>query len=489
MAAGYKKPAEVLGLLDRLKNDHATRALSHEGRRRLDRLIPHVIRKAGLSEQPEMSFKRILDLIKAIEQRTSYLALFLENPDTLDHLLKLSDAGPWIVSFLSRHPVLLDELLDARTLYRPPSRQALEQELEKRFESVPEEDLEYQIEALCIFKQVNTLRVAAADVGISYPLMRVSDHLSDIAELVIGKVLDLSWAHLAEKNGVPECVLPGSVLPGSVLKDKTCEKGFAVISYGKLGGIELGYGSDLDLVFLHAASDGQTSGENIHSIANGHFYSRLGQRIIHTLTTHTRAGRLYDTDMRLRPSGSSGPLVSHVRAYRDYLDEEAWIWEHQALVRARVICGDQAIAECFNQTKKYILCRSRDKIKLREEIISMRDRMRQEHDSAQPGDFNIKQGRGGIVDIEFLVQYLVLLNAVNHNELVQWSDNIRQLEALADAGILSRENSQFLKDAYLTFRGEVHRLSLQEKPAQIPEETFQDLRENVKKIWNRFMEE
>jgi len=477
LAAGYEAPARILGLLDRLRNDHATRALSREGRQRLDRLIPHVIRKAGLSEQPEISLKRILELIKTIQQRTSYLALFLENPVTLDHVIKLSDASPWIVSFLSRHPVLLDELLDTRTLYRPPSRQELEQELEKRFEPVPLEDLEYQIETLCIFKQVNTLRVAAADVGASYPLMRVSDHLSDIAELVISKVLDLSWDHLIEKNGVPGCTLG----------NEPCGMGFAVISYGKLGGIELGYGSDLDLVFLHAASEGQTSGENIHAIANGFFYARLGQRVIHILTTHTRAGTLYDTDMRLRPSGSSGPLVSHVDAFREYLDKEAWIWEHQALVRARIVCGDPAIARHFNQTRNEILCRSRDRTGLREEIARMRDRMRNEHGGSEPGVFNIKQGRGGIVDIEFLVQYLVLLNAETHNELVQWPDNIRQLEALAEAGILTLDTSRFLKEAYLTYRAEVHRLSLQEKSANIPEEAFHDLRENVKKIWDRYM--
>jgi len=473
--SGFNDPERILILLDALRNDSGTRALSSEGRNLLDKLLPLVIKETGLSGDPEISFTRILDLIKTIERRTCYISLLLENPGVLRHLVKLSSISPWIISFLSLHPVLLDELLDARTLYSPPSRQELSSDLNRRTERIPEGDLEYQIEELCIFKQVNVLRVAAADITDSYPLMRVSDHLSDIAELVVWKVFELAWQHCVNKYG----------MPGFLSENDSPAKGFGIIAYGKLGGLELGYGSDLDLVFLHSASSGKTSGKL--KTENSQFYARLAQRIIHILTSRTRAGSLYDIDMRLRPSGTSGVLVSHVDSFGDYQNEKAWTWEHQALVRARLIYSDKTIAKRFGEIRKKILTRKRVPSTLLDEIKSMRERMRQEHDKAKPGEFNIKQGRGGIVDIEFIVQFLVLLNANNHEELVTWSDNVRQLEMLAKTGVLDSDSALLLKDAYLAFRKKVHRLNLKEKPAIVPGEEFHDIRQNVKNTWDRFI--
>jgi len=240
---GYLPAVEALQILNDLHEDSATRALSSTGRQRLDRLIPMVLAEAGRVSQPLTALRRLAELIRAVERRTSYLALLLEYPAALSHLVKLADASPWIASLLAQHPVLLDELLDPRTLYRPPSREALTAEIGRRLGRAPDEDLEAQIEALCIFKQINVLRVAAADVSGRLPLMRVSDFLSDIAEVTINVVVDLAWCHLVERHGLPECRLDG--VP--------CERGFGVIAYGKLGGLELGYGSDLDLVFLHTA--------------------------------------------------------------------------------------------------------------------------------------------------------------------------------------------------------------------------------------------
>ncbi|MBW2201847.1 MAG: bifunctional [glutamate--ammonia ligase]-adenylyl-L-tyrosine phosphorylase/[glutamate--ammonia-ligase] adenylyltransferase [Deltaproteobacteria bacterium] len=476
-AAGYNTPDQVLHLLDHLQNDIETRTLGQEGRKRLDRLIPLVLKASGKSENPDMVIHRLVNLIKTIERRTCYLSLLLENPTVLTHLIKLANASPWIISFLARYPVLLDELLDPRNLYALLSRTELENNLRRRLARLPHQDLEQQMEELRIFKQINILRVAAADITGNVPLMKVSDHLTNLAETILCEVLELSWNHLVEKHGRPTCQLSGNMV----------ERGFTVIAYGKLGGIELGYSSDIDLVFLHSGTDGYTQGDS-NPIDNAHFFARLGQRVIHILTAHMPAGILYETDMRLRPSGSSGLLVSHVESFKDYQINHAWTWEHQSLVRARSICGDPLVARRFEQIRQAVLARPRVKTKLREEIAGMRGRMRTERLYPEAEVFDLNQGRGGIIDIEFLVQYLVLLNSNECTELLQWTDNVRLLETLAKTGIIDGDTALFLKEAYLTYRSSAHRLSLQEKPARVERHHFHNLRENVKKIWSDLIE-
>ncbi len=473
ISAGFESPDDVISLLKHFRNDPSTRALSSGGRQKLDRLMPSLLRETGMSGEPVIVLNRITDLLKAIQRRTCYLSLLLESRMAMKHLVRLAASSSWITSFLAQHPVLLDELLDIRTLSIPPQKPQLEDEIRRRIEMIPSQDLEYQIEDLCIFKQINILRVAAADVTGSLPLMKVSDHLSYIAEVIIDKVLDLSWRHLVNKHGTPRC-----------FQDKRkCEKGFAVIAYGKLGGLELGYDSDLDLVFLHAGADGHTI-DGARLIENSQFFARLGQRVVHILTSYTRAGMIYETDMRLRPSGVSGLLVSHIEGYRDYLLNEAWTWEHQAIVRARPVCGDSVLAERFQQIRKEVLARYRDKEKLRDEVINMRERMRKEHLKPEKGVFDLKQDIGGIVDIEFVVQYLVLLKSSENIELTKWTDNVRILQSLAETKIIDDYTAHFLKEAYLTYRLTAHRLSLQEKPAKVEASRFADLREQVIKIWD-----
>jgi glutamate-ammonia-ligase adenylyltransferase len=475
--AGFENPAEVIRLLGYLRNDPATRSLSSTGRHRLDKLMPLMLKKIGLSEQPLPVLNRIIDLVKTIQRRTNYLALLLENPTTIDHLVKFATASPWIISFLARHPVLLDELLDTRTLYAPPEKSDLGEEVRKRLDLISDQDLEYQIQELCIFKQINTLRVAAADIAGALPLMRTSDHLTEIAETVLKEVVDLAWSHLVEKHGRPLCRLC----------EHEISRGFAVIAYGKLGGIELGYSSDLDLVFLHSGIEGQTHG-GLRPIDNSQFFARLGQRVVHILTAHTPAGMLYELDMRLRPSGSQGLLVSHIEGFKDYQMNKAWTWEHQALIKARAVSGDLKIAEYFDQIRKEVLGRPRIKTDLQKEVTDMRKQMRRELLNTEPGLFDLKQDSGGIVDIEFLVQYLVLLKSCEYAKLLQWTDNIRILETLIETGILEKHTANLLKEAYLTYRAAVHQLNLQEKPARIPESKFRSLRESVEKIWKDIME-
>ncbi len=469
---GYDPAGEALQVLEGLRGDSETRALSETGRQRLDRLIPLVLMETGRAGHPLPTLRRLADLIRSIERRTSYLALLLEYPAALGHLVKLTDASPWVATFLAQHPVLLDELLDPRTLYRPPAREAIAAELKRRLSRAPGDDLEVQIEELCIFKQVNVLRVAAADVSGRLPLMRVSDYLSDIAEVVINAVVDLAWQHLVERHGTPVCRLNGA----------PCDRGFAVIAYGKLGGLELGYGSDLDLVFLHAGIDGQTNG-GPRPIDNAQFFNRLGQRVIHILTSHTRAGRAYDIDTRLRASGISGILVQHVEAFRDYQLTEAWTWEHQALIKARPVSGERRITARFDAIRAEVLARPRPQDRLCADVMEMRERMRRERRLPPAGEFDLKQDPGGIVDIEFLVQYLALLHAHRYPELVVWTDNVRLIQTLIGSAVLSEFTAHVLKHAYLIYRAAAHQLSLQEKPALVPVEKFERLQHRIRRIW------
>jgi glutamate-ammonia-ligase adenylyltransferase len=476
--SGYTDPEEVIRLLENLRNDSTTRSLNDDGRERLNRLVPLVLKEAGKAGNPLTVLKRIIDLIKAIERRINYLSLLLENPGVLPHLIRLSSASPWIVSFLARHPVLLDELVDPRALYAPVEKDQVEREIKKRLEPIDSDDLERQIETLCILKQVNTLHVAAADITGVLPLMRVSDYLTYVAESVLNEVLSLSRHHLVQKHGQPVCRL----------NQLACDTGFAVIAYGKLGGWELGYASDLDLVFLHAGEPGQTQGGK-RPIENGYFFARLGQRFVHTLTTRTAAGALYDIDMRLRPSGSSGILVSHVDAFEEYQLKEAWTWEHQALIKARGICGDPVLLKRFERIRKKVLARHRDKATLCKAVKDMRERMRKELGAPQPDRFDLKQGVGGMVDIEFLVQYLVLLLSHKYPPLLTWTDNVRLLQTLIETGIIGEYTAHLLKHAYLIYRAMAHKLSLQQKDAMVPEPRFADIREKVAEIWTAYMED
>lgn len=474
--AGYAAAAEVLGTLHALQEDPEVRALSPAGRRRLDRLVPQVLLAAGGTAAPHEALRRTCDILRAIGRRATYLALLQESPAALGRLVALAGASPFLASFIARHPVVLDELLGPGGRYRPPSREALLEEVRRRLKRTDPEDLEAQIEALCVFQQTQVLQAAAADVNGGLALMRVSDVLSDIAESVLAAVVDLAWEHLVARHGTPLAVLGG----------EACRPGFAVVAYGKLGGLELGYRSDLDLVFLHAGA-GETTAGGPRPIDPAQFYNRLGQRVIHILTTPTRAGRLYEIDTRLRPSGIAGVLVQHVEAFRDYLLREAWTWEHQALIKARPVAGDPAVARRFQAVRREVLCRPRSPQALRREIVAMRERMRRSAPAAPEGEFDLKQGLGGIVDIEFLVQRLTLTYARRIPELCRWTDTVRLIQTLNAARVLGDIEAHILKHAYLIYRAAAHRLALQEKPARVPAERFALLRSRVREIWRRRM--
>jgi glutamate-ammonia-ligase adenylyltransferase len=472
---GFRQPADTLGRLEQLRNSHACRALGARGGQRLEQLMPLLLEATGGTAEPDQTLQRLLPLVEAIARRTAYIALLVERPLALSQLVRLSAQSLWISHQLVRYPVLLDELLDSRHLYAPLHRADLEAELNSLLAPLDSEDLEEQMERLRQFVQSNTLRVAAADVTDVIPLMVVSDYLTEIAEVVTARVLRIAWAHLVASHGRPIGILGE-------------DTGFAVIGYGKLGGIELGYGSDLDLVFLHGSLDPNAMTDGERSVGNDVFYIRLGQRMIHMYTTRTPSGQLYETDMRLRPSGNSGMLVSSLDAFADYQKNEAWTWEHQALLRARPVAGDQKVIERFEQIRREVLSRPRDPEALCKEVGEMRRKMRDSLDKSGAGSFDLKQGVGGIADIEFMVQYAVLRWAHQYPDLLDWTDNIRLLQSLSRHRLLEGAAADELADAYRALRAASHRKSLQDMPALVADDALMAERRKVKEIWDSLME-
>lgn len=477
LTLGYLDSEKSWNLIQTFRDTHAIGRLSAKGAKTLDKLMPMVLAGVASLENPEQSLKRLLDLIETIANREVYISLLVENPLALSQLFKLASASPWIVSYIARVPMLLDELLDPRRLYAPLSKPDLKKELDRRMAMIPKDDLEQQMTELRHFKQAAVLRVAAADIADAIPLMVVSDYLTDIAEVILDRVVAQTWQTLTEKQGIAHD------------KDEDQITGFCIIGYGKLGGLELGYGSDLDLVFLFDPDDADLLSRATKPITANQFFVRLGQRIINMLSANLFSGVLYEVDMRLRPSGNSGLLVSSINAFATYQENDAWTWEHQALVRARFVAGDVNLAQRFQEYRASTLCKQRNGEQLKREVNQMRDKMRDNLAVKNPDLFDLKQGVGGIADIEFLVQYGVLRFAHEHNNLVKYPDNVRLLEGLQTAGVLSEQESTVLKSAYCEYRNLTHRLALQNKKALVPNQTLKDYRGKVQEVWKRLLTE
>lgn len=475
VSLGFEAPKDIVVLLQRFFSSRMVKNLSGRGSSELNRLMPLALRAVAGLRRPGPALERILDLFEAIASRNVYFSLLAENPLALSQLVKLATGSAWVVHYISQHPILLDELLDPRALYHPLTRVELTAQLAQRLDMVDRADVEQLMVALRQFKQANVLRVAATDIIGVTPLMVVSDYLTDIAEAVVDLVLQRSWGLVAARHGVP---------PGA---DPEAVGGFGVVAYGKLGGIELSYTSDLDLVFLHdvVAPNALTDGPGPLSVSE--FYARVAKRMVSLMTTQTHAGSLYDIDLRLRPSGNSGLLVSSLEAYETYQLDAAWTWEQQSLVRARFIAGDGKIGERFRQIRERSLARVRQSGSLRQEVREMREKMRAHLAVSDPGVFDLKQGVGGIADIEFLVQFAVLANAGEHPALVRWTDTIRLLDGLREVGFFSALEVDELKRAYCRFRELGHHCALQELAAVVPAGREMALRESVASIWRRVM--
>ncbi|MGB4248065.1 MAG: bifunctional [glutamate--ammonia ligase]-adenylyl-L-tyrosine phosphorylase/[glutamate--ammonia-ligase] adenylyltransferase [Pseudohongiellaceae bacterium] len=451
---GFEDPAQTAKLIDDFRKDRTFVVLQGESRQRIDKFMPVLLHAVADSEQPSLGFARVLTLIGAVSRRTAYVVLLLENPAALQQVIHLCTASPFVTEFLSKHPVLLDELLGG--IDEPPVKAVLQEELAQQILRIDPDNFEEQMETLRYFKQSHTLQVAAAQITGRLTVMKVSDYLTFTAEAVLEQVLGLCWNFLIRKHGYPVNTEGGHG-----------QMDFVVIGYGKLGGIELSYISDLDLVFLHSgALDTDTVvGEGQRSINSREFYTRLAQRVIMMLGTYTVSGKLYEVDMRLRPSGESGLLVSSMEAFATYQRAEAWTWEHQALVRARAVAGSKELQRAFDQLRATTLGTRRDLQKLREDVTAMRQRMRDEFAKKPASErdklsFIIKQGRGGIVDIEFIVQFLVLAHGADNAALLTYPDNVRILEAARDGGLLTSDQFRQLTDAYLGLRSALHHFAL-----------------------------
>jgi len=486
-AAGFTDAVAAWRRLGSLQASGRVKAMQRVGRERLDGFMPRLLAMACEQDNADLALERVLPLIEAVARRSAYLVLLTENPGALRELLVLCAASPWIAEQITRYPVVLDELLNAGRLYRPPEPDELADELRQQLLRIPEDDLEQQMETLRYFKRAHVLRVAASEIGGTLPLMKVSDYLTWIAEAILQQVLKLAWREMVSRHGQP------ARADGS-----RCELDFIVVGYGKVGGIELGHGSDLDLVFIHDG-DPHSETDGARAIEGSKFFTRLGQRIIHMLNTQTVSGALYEVDMRLRPSGDSGLLVSSLASFARYQREEAWTWEHQALVRARSLAGCSRLTEGFAALRAEVLGAQRDESALAREVTGMRQKMRDNLGTSATAAgttadaftaerlFDLKQDAGGIVDIEFMVQYAVLAWSCRYPELLRFTDNIRILDELHNAGLIAGEDVHRLQEAYKAYRAAAHRLALQKQPGKVSGDQFHDFRHGVIKLWQQML--
>jgi glutamate-ammonia-ligase adenylyltransferase len=482
LAAGGFPALEIprlAALLDAYRHAAPYRRLDEAGRRRVHVILDRVLKAAARQASPSEVVQRVLRVLDAIGARSSYLALLKEQRAALDRLIDVCAISGFLARQIADFPLLLDELIDAKAFDEIPSRAGFARELAARTERLPADDPERQVEALRQFQKVAVFSVALADLTGRLPLMLVSDRLTDIAELIIQCCMDLAWSQMTKIYGVPYC---GDDEGSSRIVN------VAVAGYGKLGGLELGYGSDLDLVFLHDSCGEIQQTRAERPLDNVVFFLRLGQRIVHLLTMHSAAGRLYEVDMRLRPNGKGGFLMTGLDAFERYQHHDAWTWEHQALLRARAVAGDANLCRRFEDARRRVLCTAVRQDTLRIDVMEMRMRMRRELSQSGPGQFDIKQDAGGIADIEFLVQYWVLAAASAHPELVTYSDNIRQLEGLARLAVIDAATARWLKEAYIGYRTVLHHLSLEGGQRVVQADPHAETRARVQEIWRKTFE-
>lgn len=431
-AMGFSRSEKIVGRLQEFRVSVRYRQLPQSSKKRVDALVPAVIEVAAKFPCADITVERLLQLLESISRRAAYLALLGEYPQALERVAKLVSASQWGSEYLSRHPILLDELLNPADFQCVPdwarSRTTLTQQL-KDVGDHGHDDTEQQMDVLRQFHHAQVFKLLAKDVERLLPLETLSDHLTDLADLILDTVLHLAWSGLRKKH--------------------RNDPVFAIIGYGKLGGKELGYASDLDIIFLY--DDSHPDAPEI--------YARLSQRINSWLTTYTSAGLLYETDLRLRPNGTSGLLVSSIDAFNQYQRNQAWVWEHQALTRARFVAGDFRLKEAFEHTRSAVLCQPRDLATLKYEVLKMRQKMLDAHPNST-GMFDVKHDRGGIIDVEFIVQYLVLGHACDYPELTNNIGNIALLKLAGKLGLINAETAERALNAYREFRRVQHQLRL-----------------------------
>ncbi|MDO8958139.1 MAG: bifunctional [glutamate--ammonia ligase]-adenylyl-L-tyrosine phosphorylase/[glutamate--ammonia-ligase] adenylyltransferase [Rhodocyclaceae bacterium] len=419
---GFGDTAALCARLAAIRGGSRYQQMSEATKDRFDALVPHIIKAAATAPNPDDTLSRMLDLLEAIGRRAAYLALLLQYPHTVEQVAKIASASSWAADYLLHHPILLDELLDPRLLQMPPDWPAFRQQLTEQTDLL-EPDTEQQMDALREAHHAQVFRLVTQDVAGLLQLEKLSDHLSELADILVDRAIVLAWRKLLKKH-----------------RDTPA---FAVISYGKLGGKELGYASDLDLVYLF--DDPAPEAAEV--------YSKLSTRLNTWLSSRTASGILFETDLRLRPNGDAGLVVSSLAAFRKYQLESAWIWEHQALTRARFTAGDPAIGAAFETIRCEILCQRRDRVALREEVLAMRQKMSDKLTGRGDAElFDLKLAPGGLVDVEFIVQYLILAHACDHPRLTGNLGNIALLKIAAECGLIPAQLADEVRDAYREYR-------------------------------------
>jgi glutamate-ammonia-ligase adenylyltransferase len=474
---GCDKVDEVVQVLTRFRGSARIRSLSADGVRRLQQLLLKLLKHVVTFENPLVLLDRVLEILGAIVGRPVYISLLLEYPVAQQQMLELCAASQWFANELARYPILLDELLDSRELFRQNDREQLTIELEHLMSQVDADDLEQQMERLRQFRRTEIFKLAATDVIHVHEIWDVGAKLSTIADVVLEKVFQLSWDAVCKRHGIPVCLI----------EDRPYHPGMAIIAYGKLGGLEMGYGSDLDIVFLHDSSGQKeyTNGEK--SIDNSQFFIRVAQKVLHILGTTTHSGILYEADTRLRPDGRAGMMVSSVNAFEDYQKNKAWTWEHQALLRTRVIAGSEPVSQEFARIRQSVLAQPQDAASICSDVVEMREKMRTHLASRDEASINIKQDPGGMVDIEFTTQAGILLNVAEHPEMLSVSSTLEFIEYLAAVGWYTGAEANDLSKAYKLFRQQTNKQALE---VALPEDIRQVLQphfDRVTELWNRLV--
>ncbi|MGB5246030.1 MAG: bifunctional [glutamate--ammonia ligase]-adenylyl-L-tyrosine phosphorylase/[glutamate--ammonia-ligase] adenylyltransferase [Woeseia sp.] len=474
---GFKSAAELAEALAAFLGARSTREAGATALQRLQRLLPALLDALREHREPLPVLQRLLKIVGQVLRRSAYLALLNENRVVLVGLVELCDKSAYLAEEVARYPLLLDELLDPSQYTPQLNATVFRDDLTERLVHLGEADSERRVEVLAQFQRAMLFRIAAADFLGDMNVMKVSDRLTELAEVVLAQALEIAWRDSAERFGEPRFLENG----------QNRAAGLGVIAYGKLGGIELSYGSDLDLVFLHSSRGDEQRTNGASELDNGMFFVRLARRLTHLLTTQTSSGALYEVDTRLRPSGQSGLLVSSVEAFERYQHENAWTWEHQALLRARPVAGHAGVAREFERIRAVTLTERVNRATLREDVLKMREKMRTQLDKSNSERFDLKQGEGGIGDIEFLVQFLVLQNARKHPAVIHYPDNIRQLGTLGAAGCLTRADAATLQDIYRRYRYRLHKLLLNESPPYTAKGEFAEERAAITGLWQRLL--
>ena len=433
--AGFTPPDEVAGELEALLGSSALRNMSARSRERLDRVLPSLMASAAASPQPVRCLVRMLKLVQTVARRSVYLVLLDEQPAALKRLSQVLSSSAFLAERVIAHPLLLDDLFDDRVDTAPPDRDAVAAELSRRLATLDGADPEAEIELIQEVRQSALFRIGLAFLGGRVDAVDAARALAGVAEFVLTAVLRIAERDLVASHGR----LDASASEAA---------GFAVIAYGSFGGAELGFGSDLDLVFLYDGALAQQESDGARPIDGARWFTRLAQRIVHLLDVQTRAGKLYEIDVRLRPDGGKGLLVLGMDAYEAYLRERAWTWELQALVRARAVAGDASLGARFTRVRAALLSEPRDAARVRTEISAMRTRWRAERDRSDEGRFDLKQGVGGLVDIEFLMQGIVLMHAAKQPALLTAGNTSALIAAAERASALAPDDARKLSEAH-----------------------------------------